>query len=152
MRDIKKDNYTIRFATRATFPQPNSNIIKKSSDAGYFNVSSIALTIVDLINFQNKIGGLNRIFHTIEELVEDLEAEDLINLLSWYPDKSDIQRMGYLFEVLDVQNDLQTIMAKWRSGQKLSNILLTPGLARNTQSQSNQWYINVNNEIEIEEW
>lgn len=39
----------------------------------------------------------------IEELFEELIESDLLNLLSWYPNKSTLQRFGFLLEVLGME-------------------------------------------------
>jgi predicted transcriptional regulator of viral defense system len=147
LRKIEKPPYRIAFFVKTHWP--DKNIVIKSSDAGTFKVSSIALTLVDLINYQNKIGGMNRIIHTIEELIEDLLGSDLQDLISWYPDVSDLQRLGFLMERLGAEVKLLTIMEEWVSNQQLNTILLTPGMPWNTQSISNKWRVNVNNELEF---
>lgn len=66
------------------------------SDAGIFKISSPALTIVYLIYHQTKLSRINKMLATIEELTEELTEHDLSNLLSWYPNKSTLQRFGFL--------------------------------------------------------
>ena len=43
----------------------------KKSDAGNFKISSPALTAVDLIHHQTKLGGINRMLAVLEELAEE---------------------------------------------------------------------------------
>ena len=61
----------IRFFTSGNWSGENIQI--KRSDAGIYKVSSPALTIVDLIHHQTKLGGINRMLATIEELSEELK-------------------------------------------------------------------------------
>ena len=96
MRNIGKGTIRIDFYSTTDWPQ--KNIIHKKSDTGYFNVSSPALTAIDLVHYQSKIGGLNRIFTVLEELSEEITAEEVRDLLSWYPHTSAIQRLGYLLQ------------------------------------------------------
>ena len=150
LRNIEKIPYRIGFFVKAQWP--SRNIISPTSDAGAFDVSSIALTIVDLINYQNKIGGMNRIVHTIEELIEDMDVSDLEDLIKWYPEESDLQRMGFLMDQMGARKELLDLMKEWVSHQQLNTILLTPGMSWNVQSESNMWRVNVNNELELAEW
>lgn len=52
---IKKFSIDIHFFTTSKWPKKNT--LKKKSDAGIFNISSPALTAVDLIRHQSKLGG-----------------------------------------------------------------------------------------------
>jgi predicted transcriptional regulator of viral defense system len=56
--DITKEGNEIHFFTASKWP--SKNIVEKKSDAGIFKISSPALTAVDLIHHQNKLGGINR--------------------------------------------------------------------------------------------
>ena len=80
------------------------NLWVKLSDSGTYLVSSPALTAVDLIHYQNKLGGVNRILANIEELSEKMTIEDIETLLSWYPQKSTLRRFGFLLEYLIGKN------------------------------------------------
>ena len=68
LNSIKKNTLDIRFFTTAKWP--DKNMIYKKSDAGIFKISSPALTVVDLIHHQTKLGGLNRMLAILEELLE----------------------------------------------------------------------------------
>ena len=70
IRNIKKG--VIFLDLFASSYWPHRNILQKKSDAGYFNVSSPALTAIDLIHYQSKLGGINRMLAIIEELVEEI--------------------------------------------------------------------------------
>ncbi len=82
--DISKGTIDIRFFTTSNWSDQNIQI--KKSDAGIYKVSSPALTIADLIHYQTKLGGINRMLAVIEELSEEINESDLIELLNWYPE------------------------------------------------------------------
>lgn len=94
--DIHKGNIDLRFFTTAN--RPEKNILFQKSDAGVFKISDPVLTAVDLIHYQKKLGGLNRIFSVLEELMEGIIYSNLSELLSWYPHKSTLQRLGYFLD------------------------------------------------------
>tara|TARA_R110000850_G_scaffold187141_1_gene313003 strand:+ start:544 stop:1116 length:573 start_codon:yes stop_codon:yes gene_type:complete len=72
LRNISKGNIQLRFFNRKEWLA--KNIIPKKSDAGYFHLSSPALTFADLIENQQYLGGLNRMMATLEELAETIES------------------------------------------------------------------------------
>ncbi|MCD4696723.1 MAG: type IV toxin-antitoxin system AbiEi family antitoxin [Bacteroidales bacterium] len=48
-----------------------------------FKISSPALTAVDLIHYQTKLGGLNRMLAILEELSEEINENDLAGYKSF---------------------------------------------------------------------
>jgi len=144
--DIKKESVNINFFNTSNWPK--KNIIKKKSDAGYFNISSPALTLVDLVHHHGKIGRLNRMLANIEELSEELAEFDIKDLLSWYPHKSTIQRTGYLLEEIQVD---QVIIDKLYDYLQKSNffpVLLSSKKGQKAGKAKNKWKVDVNVELE----
>jgi len=125
---------------------PNKNIIKKKSDAGYFHVSSPALTMVDIVHHHRKLGGLNRTFTVLEELIEELTVSDIKELLSWYPFKSTIQRTGYLLEELSADQSLINIFYKFLKKSNFYQIPLSPQ-KESSGIINSKWKINENVEL-----
>jgi predicted transcriptional regulator of viral defense system len=149
LRDIKYGSYNVEFFTKKRWPQ--NGIIQMNAEAGTYFVSSIALTLLDLINYQNKIGGLSRLSEVLQELSEELSPLDLRDTISSYGEASDIQRLAYLIEYFGAGDECLDIMIEWRNRQtSLNTVPLTPGKARNRDSIKNRWRVNVNSEIDIE--
>lgn len=149
LRGIKYDSYNIDFFTKKHWPQ--HGILQMNAESGSYFVSSIALTLLDLISYQNKIGGLGRLSEILQELIEDLREEDLAETISSYCEASDIQRLAFLLEYFDADNKCLDIMSVWKKRQpSLNTVTLTPGKARNRDSIKNRWRVNVNNKIDIE--
>lgn len=148
VRGIEKATYRIDFHVKSSWPL--NNIEMKKSEAGRFAVSSIALTIVDLINYQNRLGGISNIVTSIAELTEDLNIKDLDSLLEWYADVSDIQRLGYILEWLEMEPQFIDKIEVWLSKNRHQEILLVPGQFTNEINSKNKWRVNVNAELELE--
>lgn len=144
--DISKRNFGIRFFTASNWSDRNIQI--KKSEAGVYKVSSPALTIVDLISYQTKLGGLSRILSSIEELTEELTNEDLALLLNWYPNQSTLQRFGYIMENLGVKMKQQDLIYKVISTRKVFPVLLSPKLNQKPGAVSNKWKVDVNVKLE----
>ena len=123
LNEIKKNDFDIKFITASQWPA--KNIIEKKSDAGYFNISSPALTAADLIHHQNKLGGLNRMLAILEELTEEITNEDLNDLLIWYPHRSTIQRLAFILDEQQAGIDLSVISNYLKSTQYFP-VLLSP--------------------------
>lgn len=144
--DINKQNIIIRFFKVTHWPQ--KNIQQRKSDAGMFNVSSPALTAIDLIYHQTKLGGLNRMLANLEELAEEITVQDITDLLSWYPHKSAIQRFGYLLEELQGKNERTEFIFQFLNQENFYPVLLSPATEQRPGSTGNRWKIDVNLELE----
>ena len=146
LRKIDKGSTRIRFFKNINWPA--KNIIQKSSDAGLFNLSSPALTFVDLIENQHSLGGLNRMLAILEELTEEVKEEDVKDLLDWYTNKSALQRMGYLLDEMEWNRDLAQLLFEFLQTEKFFPTLISPRRGQKAGSTGNRWKIDVNIELE----
>ena len=144
--DIKKKNLNTRFFTTSTWS--NKNIQERKSDAGYFKISSPALTAIDLIHHQTKLGGINRMFAVLEELIEEVTPEDIKKLLSWYPYKSSLQRLGFILEKLEADSDLTDPILEHLKSGKFFPILLSPKSNQKAGAVNNPWKVDINIKLE----
>ncbi len=139
---IKKKSFDIQFNTTGNWPK--NNIEKKKSDAGIYHVAAPALTFIDLIHHHTKVGGLNRMYASLEELTEELNEQDIQSLLDWYDNKSTMQRAGFLMEELLGSNSFSDIIFQKLKQQPFYPILLTPRKNEKPGSVDNRWKIDVN--------
>jgi predicted transcriptional regulator of viral defense system len=146
LRDISKGTVNIRFFTSSVMP--TKNIIEKKSDAGLFKISSPALTAIDLIHYQTKLGGLNRMLAVIEELYEEITLQDINELLSWYTNKSGIQRMGFLLEYLQADKEIIDAIKKYLENKKYYPVLLSPKTNTKPGAVNNCWKVDINIKLE----
>jgi predicted transcriptional regulator of viral defense system len=140
--DIKKNVYDIRFLTTTNLI--NKNILIKYSDAGNYRVSSPALTIVDLIHYQTKLGGINRILAVVEELLEEIDESDIGNLLTWYPNISTLQRLGFIMDETGDQEGCAKQIFNHLKSNKYYPILLSPNTSRKPGAVNNKWKVDIN--------
>jgi len=140
--DISKGAIDLRFFTIANWPE--KNILIEKGDAGVFKISDPILTALDLIHYQNKLGGLNRMLSVLEELIEEITDSDLKNLLTWYPHKSTLQRFGYLLEDLHPDNNLAEMLFKYIKSVKHYPVLLNPKSSQKPGAVHNRWKVDVN--------
>ncbi|PQJ82610.1 type IV toxin-antitoxin system AbiEi family antitoxin domain-containing protein [Polaribacter glomeratus] len=144
--NIKKSSLDIHFFTTSKWP--TKNILDKKSDAGIFKISSPALTAVDLIHHQNKLGGINRMLAILEELSEELTKKDIEELLTWYPHKSTLQRFGFLLEELQVEEILLEPIMKHLKTSKYFPVLLSPKSKQKPGAVNNDWKVDINIKLE----
>lgn len=145
--NIKKSSLDIRFFTTSKWP--TKNILNKKSDAGIFKISSPALTAVDLIHHQTKLGGINRMLAILEELSEELSTQDIEDLLSWYPHKSTLQRFGFLLEEeLQVESHLYAPIMNYLKASKYFPVLLSPKSKEKPGAINNNWKVDINIKLE----
>ena len=145
-RDIAKGNIQIRFFHRIHWPV--SNIVQRKSDAGFLNISSPALTFVDLLERQNQLGGIHRMLAILEELAEVVELSDVKELLTWYNNKSALQRMGYLVEELDWNDQIVEVIFEALKEHAFFPTLLSPSTENKAGSAGNRWKVDANVELE----
>lgn len=146
IRDIKKSAIHLKMFAVSTWPA--KNVIKKKSDAGYFNISSPALTAIDLIHYQSKLGGLNRMLAIIEELGEAIKPEDIKDLLTWYPHVTAIQRLGYLLNEIKAAPALLELLQDYLETHNHYPVLLSPQRNKKAGSTGNPWKVDVNIKLE----
>ncbi|MFS4457430.1 type IV toxin-antitoxin system AbiEi family antitoxin domain-containing protein [Maribacter sp. 2304DJ31-5] len=145
--NIKKSSLDIHFFTTSKWPI--KNILKKKSDAGIFKISSPALTSVDLIHHQTKLGGINRMLAILEELSEEITVQDIEDLISWYPHKSTLQRLGFLLEAaLQVESNLYVPITEYLKASKYYPVLLSPKSKEKPGAVHNDWKVDVNIKLE----
>jgi predicted transcriptional regulator of viral defense system len=136
------------FFTASQWPQ--KNIVKRKSDAGYFNLSSPVLTAVDLIHYQAKLGGLIKQFTVLEELAEEITKADLEDLIKWYPYKSTLQRLGFLLDDIQIGYESTSIIYEALNSRNFYSILLSPKPGLKAGTTGNRWKVDVNIQLESE--
>lgn len=146
LRDIHKGNLNIRFFKTTHWPK--KNLEQKKSDAGLFYVSSPALTAADLIHYQSNLGGLSRMLANLEELSEVINSVDIHDLLTWYPYRSTLQRLGYLLESLGAAEELTGPILQHLEKEGFYPVLLRSDSRQKAGSARNRWKIDLNTELE----
>lgn len=146
MPDVKKGPTHLKVYATSTWPE--KNIAQKKSDAGYFKISSPALTAADLLHYQTKVGGINRVFTTLEELVETTTPTDIKDLLAWYPHISTIQRLGYMLEHINAGHEGIQQISEYLQQRRHYPVLLSPKKDQKAGYTGNKWKVDVNVELE----
>lgn len=133
----------------------NSNIQKsitedKKSKAGYIKISSPEQTAIDLVRFQNRIGGLNRASTIIYELADSMKVEKLQDVLPNCNSFAILQRLGFLLDTVVKRDDMADVVNQYLSKKKLYRMPLKPGIKKIGAPYNRKWKIIENFNIEID--
>ncbi len=123
----------------------------RKSMSGTIQVSTPEMTAFDLVRYMNSAGQVNHVATVLSELVEQLNAEKLAELLK--NDDVEIttaQRLGYLFDVLQLPIDLLPLESQLRK-RKTSRRLLVVSSEQPVIEYNQRWHIEVNEQVEPDE-
>lgn len=96
MRETKRDKLKINYISRRIIPE--SLLQERKTESGFIKISSPVLTAIDLLQYQQRIGGLNRVATVISELVESIELKSFSDVLFNSVPVASVQRLGYMLD------------------------------------------------------
>lgn len=151
LRPTQKKGLKINYISIKEIPQ--SLIEKRKTEAGYLNVSNAALTAGDLIQFEKRVGGLNRAATVLNELTEVIKPADFTPVILKHVHVTALQRLGYLLESVCLNTELADALFETMVREKLRLFRIPLKAAKETKgfSSDNRWKVIVNTEIEIDE-
>lgn len=143
-RSINSKKLKISFLSKNSWEA--DDIIQKTTDAGYINVSSPELTALDLLAYAEK-NGLNRVTTVLHELAQNIKITQLSRTLRKYPNTPIIQRLGYIMDkVLDEKKIAEVIMKNLKD-RNVSPVLLSTQKPKMGEADET-WKVIINMEIE----
>ena len=132
IRPISNGSIKISFCKKKRWD--NRFVIDQKTEAGYLKISSPELTALDLVFYQDRVGGINRISTVLQELSEQIKPNALRDCAKTYNVNSVVQRLGFILENVLEQTDLVKPMKIFLRDTKYYPLLLstkspkTPGL------------------------
>lgn len=148
MRATEKKGLKINYVVKSNLVK--SEIENKKTSTGYLKVSTPEQTAVDLIYFNNRIGGLNRAATILNELAESMEAKRLKIVLSNCRKNAALQRLGYILENIVDKNDLADVVSDYLKSKKLFRVPLKSNGKKGGFTVNSKWKIVENFKIEID--
>lgn len=151
LRDKEREGYAIRYAERREIPM--TYVQRLEVPAGWLNVSGPELTAVDLVAYQEHIGGLTRAATVLEELSLKLDFTKLDADFLKVASAPVFQRLGYLLNrVLEEEAIADGLLALMKSGSmKMKAVPLRLGASADEAEVDKKWKVVVNQEIEIDD-
>jgi predicted transcriptional regulator of viral defense system len=113
------------------------------------NVSTPACTALDLIRFQQKIGGLDVVVTVLFELCEKINQQDLIEAARKESERSQVQRLGWLLDRIG-RRDLSGGLADWIVKKHPAKVALDITQPVKGFHKDRRWQVIVNAEPESE--
>jgi predicted transcriptional regulator of viral defense system len=128
---------------------PDFGIEKKKLPSGYVNLSSPALTALDVISYAYACGGFDNVSQVIHDLKEKITKKDLVKCCKKYGDIQTVQRLGLLLEYFGYpQNNLEPIKT-WINAKNPNfvNLVISP---KKQGPKNDSWRIIRNEKIGVE--
>lgn len=143
LRKIKNKKILITFFTKEDWD--NDKITEKKTEAGYLYISTPEQTAFDLIDYNKKIGGLNRIVPILEDLSEEMKPL-LLAKTSKSKKTPSIQRLGYL--LCKIGNELlSNSLLKVLENFKVREVPLSLVHKNRTGDIDAKWNVIINTEL-----
>ncbi|MDR2038002.1 MAG: type IV toxin-antitoxin system AbiEi family antitoxin [Bacteroidales bacterium] len=143
-RSINNEKLKISFFSKNIWEQ--DDIVKKTTDAGYINVSSPELTALDLLAYTDKI-GLNRATTVLQELASTMKVSALSKTAKKYSHTPVIQRLGYILDKILGEEKLAEALLKVLNDRNVVPVLLSTQKERKGETDT-MWKVVKNMEIE----
>ena len=126
---------------------------RRQTWTGYINISGPELTAVDLITYQDKIGGITRAATVLAELAEKLDFSRLDELFVKCVPVTSLQRLGYILDVVLEEQAVADSMHNliMLAGETLRVVPLKPGKPADGCELNTRWKVAVNQEIAIDD-
>jgi predicted transcriptional regulator of viral defense system len=148
IRKTKVEGLKINYLVKSVMS--GYGIEKKKTDTGYFNISNAELTALDLIEYQNRIGGLNRAATVLYELSESMKPDKLREVLKNNVALSVLQRLGYLLDIVLEKKELAAVLKVFLSDKKIFRVPLKPNIKKEGFPIHPEWKIIENYKIETD--
>lgn len=150
LRPTEKKGQKINYISIKEIPQ--KLIEKRKTEAGYLNISNTALTACDLVKFEKRMGGMNRVATVLNEMIEVMKATDFTPAVLKHAHVSTLQRLGYLLENVCSNLELADALFESMERENLSFFRIPLKAAKETKSfaSANRWKVIVNFETEID--
>lgn len=144
-RMVQGSNLLINFITKRKFPI--YGIENRKTDTGYFMISGPELTFLDLIYFEQTMGGFNRIITILQELSENISLTRMKEALQNDFPLSTIQRAGYITEQVLANSKLASLFENYLS-KKNQQLVLLKSSGNKDGLLSLKWKVLINTQIE----
>jgi len=103
LRTTQKKGIRIHYISKKNIPE--LLLESRKTETGYLKISNPVLTACDLIQYEKRVGGINRVSTVLNELVESILPEMFIDELFKHVQITTLQRLGYILETA-LENNL----------------------------------------------
>jgi predicted transcriptional regulator of viral defense system len=143
---IRVGRSAVAFYYRKNMAAASKGIEDRKTETGRMNISSIELTMLDLVRYPHAAGGLDNIATIISDLAERIDAGKLATLSEAY-ERSIRQRLGYLLDRFGQPSRAEDLYAALPQGPALPWIELErsqavdPDLSPKRTERNDRWHV-----------
>ncbi len=132
---------------------PTDFLLTKNSETGTIRYSNAELTALDLVQYEQYVGGLSRVATVLLELSEQTDFSRASQALFKYTTVATIQRLGYILEEVLERPESAEVLYKELTAyvKRFKYIPLSTRRVGKSSVKNCRWKINVNLDIEIDE-
>jgi predicted transcriptional regulator of viral defense system len=134
---------------------PQDFLLSKNSETGEVRYSNPELTALDLVQYEQYVGGLSRSATVLAELAERVDFSTAGAALFDHTTVPTIQRLGYIFEhIIDAPEQAETLLQRLLAyGKRLNYVPLSSRhpVGGEQNERDKRWKILINTEIEPDE-
>jgi len=151
LRTTQKKGIRIHYISKKDIPE--MLLESKKTETGFLKISNPALTACDLIQFEKRVGGINRVSTVLNELAETIHPEMFRNELFERVQVTTLQRLGYILEIALENNLLADTLYKALQQQEITffRTPLKTSAPINGCSTNERWKVIENTKIEIDD-
>jgi predicted transcriptional regulator of viral defense system len=151
LRTTHKKGLKINYISKNEIPEKLLNL--KKTELGYLKISNPVLTATDLIQFENRVGGINRVVTVMNELAEEIHPEDFNDLLIESVPVTALQRLGYILDrVIENKELADSLFQSLESMEtKFFRVPLKASVPSSGFPSDERWKVILNTEIELDE-
>lgn len=136
----------IRFITKKEILATSIQQVK--TPTGFINVSTPAATVLDLLRYVRVAGHLDNVTTAIAELIENMNAAELLKEAKNEKELSYVQRLGFLVDKFSMNNVVSRELHILIEKKKPGFIFLRPDKRRGVVEKNNKWNVLVNTTVE----
>ncbi len=150
-RELHFGDVRIKFFYKKSLKDlPLDDVVVRS---GYLKISSPELTAMDLLLYPDPSGGINHTATVLSEIIEQINPQKLVDLAKHSKGTSWLQRLGYILEKIDTENNehrdlVVNAILDYLSNQKLGFVSLVPEISPKGYNRCQKWKIIENTTVE----
>ena len=132
---------------------PSDLLLSKNSETGVIYYSNVELTSIDIVQYEQYIGGLSRAATILEELTEKMDFRGASKNLFGHTSIAAVQRLGYILEEVLGQKEIAEVLYTelLSYANRFRYVSLSTNRPANNAEKNTRWKVNVNLTIEIDE-
>lgn len=132
---------------------PSDFLLSKNSETGVIHYSNAELTSIDIVQYEQHIGGLSRAATILDELTDKMDFRGASEKLFNYTSIATIQRLGYILEKVLGRDEIAEIVYTELKlyAKRFRFVPLSTHRPDADAEKDTRWKVNINTIIETDE-